>query len=1323
MINIKAVNRNILSILLCMILFFSFAGKLCAQGISTQGTDFWLSFGKNSSHSYINVDLQVRIVTSDAATVKLTYTFDNTEINVNISAGSVYTYSFTETERLKLYSDATGTTGKSLHIESDVPVSVYALNQHSASADATNVLPVGALGTDYYHISYRSLPYQYNGYIVIATENNTGIYEDGILQDILQKGQVYSSFERIVGVGLDLTGQHITSNKPIAYFVTTSSVQIPLSTGAADCFYEQLVPVNKWGNNFLVPVTHRGVERIRIIASQDGTVITQTGGVIKTDNGGYSQNSLNLNRGQFVELEASLTGCGCYISSNKPVGVCTYLTGKDYLPLLTVNTGDPAIAWVPPVEQSINGTLIAPFVPDGQTYMDEHYALIVTPTASKNLTTVATGTNPATALTGGSWCDNAASGLSFYSLPLVNLSDAYYISNPHGLTVMGYGIGFAESYYYLAGAAMRNLDAAFYVNDIHYQDLDGVFFCDTVVDFRALLQYALTSASGYLRWYIDGTEQTAVTNTLEWTRSLPTGVHTVDIKVVSMDNDTITLSATFGVALPYYDTITATICLGEYYVDDNFDTIQPTQAGFTQYDTAYASSTGCDSIFTLNLTVENCIDSCIYNPISLSYSACPDVAITMGFTAVSGIQYYWYDAQIGGNIVAGGNNSLTLTVIKGSAADIGIWWVEAQQGPNVFPRYRVELLDGICGEPNPTGCSVEGTVLFRENFDSYGDGLNPTSPRLSTVSLPAGRTTYNFTSTGDPSDGWYALAKYNDNYNTGDPYWWSIGDDYNLPNDNSIGRFMLVNADYTPKIFYQQEIQDLCAGYKLYFSAMIANCHLTPYSGLTPELNFSLLNPLSNEVIATFYTGDIPNAIQMSDWRQWGFVFEIPQNLNSVLLQIKNNQNGGGGNDLGLDNIEIRLCVPSVIITSVHDSICENASISIPAKFTNDGTFTEPLEYQWFYSTTGNLLDQTSWTAVSGNTTDTLIIDNFSTANEGYYRLAVAGSGSMNLENCRAMSEPFYLAMKNCIASCDTIIQYINDTVCMGETYTNNGFSLPVQTIVGTWHFTDTLITAQGCDSIVRLELTVLPVYDRTITASICLGDTYIDDNFSLTPPVAGIIKDSINIPTVIGGCDSIIRLHLTVNPSYYDTVIAKVCINEYYSDHGFNIAAVQTGVFTYKHEFKTNKNCDSITVLQLTVNPSYDEYVTAIIYEDEFYRIGNYRYNTPGLHISNLQTAENCDSIVNLHLDVIYYPPEITAFSPFNKDGINDFLYPGFRVQIFNRYGALIYETKTVEEMELGWDGKNSRGHNVEPGLYFYILYNSNGKPRLKSSVEALKR
>jgi hypothetical protein len=596
--------QRIVSILLFVAAFFAFFIEPYAQSTSTQGKDFWLSFGMNGGYKADSLDLQVRIVAgANTAEVKFIYTESVTTNTVTIPAGNVVTFSLSDMQKSRVFSNITGKSDKSLHIESNEPISVYALNQGAYTTDATNVLPVTALGIEYYHISYKSskdseFEFDDDGYTLIATENNTDIYVNNKWTVNLNKGQVYSAYFP----DSDSTGIHITSTHPVAYFVTNKCVYVPVDKYACDCLYQQLVPVNKWGNNFLVPVTHRGRERIRIVASQDGTLISQTGGVIKTDNAGYGQNSLTLNKGQFVELETALSTCGCYITANKPIGVCSYLIGMEYSSL-TVHTGDPAMAWVPPIEQSVTGALISPFIPSGNSALEEHYVLIVTPTLTKNQTTIATGTEPATGLTGGNWCDNSTSGYSFYSLRLTNETESYFFSNPYGLTIMGYGIGDYESYYYLSGAASRNLDAAFYVNNIHYQDLDNSTLCDTVANLRALLQYAQTSVAGFLRWYIDGVEQTSKKDVFEWQKNLSKGNHTIAIDVVSMDNDTIRLSATFTVGMAYYNTINTAICqYDEIYKLHGFD-IDPTESGFSIYENISITPEGCDSITVLNLTV------------------------------------------------------------------------------------------------------------------------------------------------------------------------------------------------------------------------------------------------------------------------------------------------------------------------------------------------------------------------------------------------------------------------------------------------------------------------------------------------------------------------------------------------------------------------------------------------------------------------------------------------------------------------------------------------------------------------------------------------
>jgi len=299
----------------------------------------------------------------------------------------------------------------------------------------------------------------------------------------------------------------------------------------------------------------------------------------------------------------------------------------------------------------------------------------------------------------------------------------------------------------------------------------------------------------------------------------------------------------------------------------------------------------------------------------------------------------------------------------------------------------------------------------------------------------------------------------------------------------------------------------------------------------------------------------------------------------------------------------------------------------------------------------------------------------------------------------------------------------IYDAICFGGTYTDFNFDItPPEPGIVMQSQNDT--TRLGCDSITTLILTVHPVYHITIEDAICLGNPYQDYGFDTFPTQAGHYT-IINNDTTVNGCDSVVTLQLTVNPVYYDTIYDIICLNDRYTDYGFNEEPTESGVFEYVHELLTvnNCNCDSITTLILTVNPSYNISLFDTIHEDEFSYIGINKFNTPGRHSVRYETILDCDSIVNLYLHVIYYPVEITGFSPFNKDGINDYFMAGFKVQIFNRYGTLIYETRTPEQQALGWDGRNNKGIEVEPGMYFYILYNSRGRARIKSSVEVLKR
>ncbi|MDR0605009.1 MAG: PKD domain-containing protein, partial [Bacteroidales bacterium] len=518
-----------------IVLFLLCSFPLYAQ-YDIKGTEFWLTLGSNSSKSYDTVNLEIRIISGNqSATGIIYFTHLNDSVFFSIAAWNVFTHKLTLAQRQVVYNDITGISDYSVCITTNTPVTIYALNQYPATTDATHILPVTALGTDYYHISYLG---HNDAYAFIATQNNTHVYYNGTLAAVLNKGEVYY-YNLFRSNDYDMTGNHVISDKPIAFFSLYKAIEIPSDRFyAQDVLFEQLAPVSTWGKNFFVPVSHRVRDIVRIVASQNGTNISQTGGTILTSQGGQTKFT-NLNAGQWVELEVSLDSNGCYIQANKPVGVCTYLTGYRYNLAIIGNTiSDPAQAWLPAIEQKIKSSLVVPFVPCCTTNINSHHVLVITSTATKDSTTVKIGIGTEQSLSGGAWYDHS-SGYSFYNMPLTNDTSTYLFTNlVGGLIVMGYGMGRAESYYYLLASAMRNLGAVFYVNDIHYQEFDSITICEQTLQFHAEIDGEISTEPGHLKWYINSVEEIAARDQFTWSKAMSPGVYQIKMVILYEDNMT-----------------------------------------------------------------------------------------------------------------------------------------------------------------------------------------------------------------------------------------------------------------------------------------------------------------------------------------------------------------------------------------------------------------------------------------------------------------------------------------------------------------------------------------------------------------------------------------------------------------------------------------------------------------------------------------------------------------------------------------------------------------------------------------------------------------
>lgn len=242
------------------------------------------------------------------------------------------------------------------------------------------------------------------------------------------------------------------------------------------------------------------------------------------------------------------------------------------------------------------------------------------------------------------------------------------------------------------------------------------------------------------------------------------------------------------------------------------------------------------------------------------------------------------------------------------------------------------------------------------------------------------------------------------------------------------------------------------------------------------------------------------------------------------------------------------------------------------------------------------------------------------------------------------------------VAGCDSIYMLTltvnpairqNDTAetCQGTPYVWRGRSLQTSGF-----YVDSVANTYGCEDIYTLFLTVTPKNYDTVRATICLGDTYNENGFNVTPTYAGTIYDQL-VLTNQYGCDSIVSLVLTVNSSYLYETVASTCDGTPYEWRGGEYVVEGT----YYDNFVTATGCDSVYVLYLTVNPTYEEYVTDSIHVHETYDnygitvtpsdTGVYTYTINGF------TQSGCDSIIYLTLVVQ------------GNIGVNDYVAPQLRV------------------------------------------------------------
>ena len=251
---------------------------------------------------------------------------------------------------------------------------------------------------------------------------------------------------------------------------------------------------------------------------------------------------------------------------------------------------------------------------------------------------------------------------------------------------------------------------------------------------------------------------------------------------------------------------------------------------------------------------------------------------------------------------------------------------------------------------------------------------------------------------------------------------------------------------------------------------------------------------------------------------------------------------------------------------------------------------------------------------------------------------------NFNIDN--AVSTSFYTNTDTSATGCDSITVLhlfvhelnttsIHDEICLGETYQQNGFNITPES-VGTITDSRTVQTFYNCDSTINLTLVVNPVYNLKDTQYTCqslIPYHYEIENVDIPVTTAGKIT-RVFTHTTAARCDSNRTLTLFVRPSYYETSSLTFCANSDQLPYTFgDTTLATTGVYT--HNFGTAAGCDSIVTLTFTVNPVFDTTIYMTVCDSVIWQ--NNTYRTSGVYPVTLSSADNCDSIVRLDLTVNY--------------------------------------------------------------------------------------
>jgi len=584
---------------------------------------------------------------------------------------------------------------------------------------------------------------------------------------------------------------------------------------------------------------------------------------------------------------------------------------------------------------------------------------------------------------------------------------------------------------------------------------------------------------------------------------------------------------------------------------------------------------------------------------------------------------------------------------------------------------------GFCG-------GNSGDPIFTEDFGS-GTTDGP--------ELPAGTTSYQFT-TGTPNDGDYTISSTTNYFD-----WLSIQD--HTPGDSN-GKLFIVNASFTAGQFYQRQVTGLCENTTYEFSSWLIN--LQPAgscegNSIPVNVRFQIWDETDSNLLAQGDTGSIPGTGTL-EWEQYALVFKTEPGQTSVILKMRNNSNGGCGNDVAIDDILFRSCGDNVTIATAADEaslvVCEDqGSVSRTLTATPDSSVFSSHAYQWQQST-----DQQTWVDIAGE--NSAILNTPAVTTTTYFRTKIAEDiVNVNNDLCNVVSDVFditVLPIPAAPASNGDV------TICEGEL---------------------------GTLSVNTLNSYSINWYDAATGGNLILSD---DQNLEIG--TAGTYYAEANSTEIECASTTRTAVTLTVNPlpiipgdsnvflceDSFITLDADVDNVTYQWTTGATTQMIDVTEAGEYEVIVTNTNgCSAtrtITVEQIDL-PIIDKIVSdgpSIVVSTA--NSGNFEYSLDGISFQTnpifeaveggfytiyIQDNTDCgvvtEDFYHLVIQKFFTPNGDTVNDLFEPDGLE--VFNSVSISIFDRYGKLI---KFGNTNATSWDG-TFQGERMPEDDYWYLI------------------